>query len=487
MFNSDKPMLRKYRAWPLILSLLIAGTAPNPAAGKKPKEAEKAQSSGQIEDQFGLYNNEFLLRYIDSVGRRLNAQLPTREVDFRLRIVDQAEPNIFALPGGHIYLSRGLLAQINSEDELAAFLAHAISHVTLGHDARQIEQRPDSGFLMLADTALGSAMAKNLRDMMNAPTAASGAAMLSAYSLSLESEADEAGMHLAAEAGYDPAALGDALDTLGKTVELMPNHRTAGFFDPRPVTPARLADIEDLAARIHWTPGKPFARDKKTFLKRLDGLRWGDQIPANGVFHNQTFVHSGLNVAITFPEGWRLENTPDYVGGFEKNGKALIVFGGAGRASDPSVLAQAFISRIEEEAGLSPTEEREVEIGDWPGYVVRFEDTDATEPASLYFLWVTSPGATYQLIGFGADEFREQLGDAVLSLRNPSAEEREAIFNYRLRIVEAGAGESLTELKIRAKNILSDELTAIINGLPMNLPLDEGALIKVVRADRFRR
>jgi predicted Zn-dependent protease len=198
-------------------------------------------------------------------------------------------------------------------------------------------------------------------------------------------------------------------------------------------------------------------------------------------------LHSSLNIAITFPESWRLENTPNYVGAFEKDARALIVFGGAGRPTDPSALAQSFISRIEKEAGLSPAEAREVTIGDWPGYVVRFEDADETEPTSLYFLWVTSPGATYQLIGFGADRFRDQLGDAVLSLHNPSAEEREAIFNYRLRIVEAGAGESLGELKIRSENTLSDELTAIINGLPMNLPLAEGVLIKVVRAERFRR
>jgi hypothetical protein len=118
---------------------------------------------------------------------------------------------------------------------------------------------------------------------------------------------------------------------------------------------------------------------------------------------------------------------------------------------------------------------------------VRFEDTNEANPASLYFLWVTSPGATYQIIGFGADEFRDELREAVLSLHNPSAEERGSIFNYRLRIVEAGAGESLAELKFRSENTLSDELTAIINGLPMNLPLDEGVLIKVVRAERLRR
>ena len=483
MFNPDKPMQRKYPAWLLILLLLIAATA----AGKKPQDPEKAQSSRQVEDRFGLYNNEFLLRYVDSVGRALNAQLPTREYNFKFRIVDQAEPNIFTFPSGHIYLSRGLLAQINTEDELAAILAHAIGHITLGHNPPKNQTAVQNQPPTLPDTALGTAMANDLRAMMLESTGAAGPAMSAAFTPIQEADADRTGINLASQAGYDPSALGDALNTLGKAVELMADVQPSGSFDPYPVTAHRLADIRGLAARIEWTPGRPFARDKAALMKRLDGLRWGHQIPANGVFQGRTFVHSGLNIAITFPEGWRLENTPNYVGGFEKNARAMIVFGGAGRAADPSVLAQTFISRIEEEIGLSPDEAREVEIGDWPAYVVRFEDASGTEPVSLYFLWVTSPGATYQLVGFGADEFRDQLRDAVLSLHNPGTEERAAIFNYRLRIVEARAGESLTELKIRSENILSDELTAIINGLPMQAQLDEGALVKVVRAEVYRR
>jgi predicted Zn-dependent protease len=489
MFNPDKSTQQQYRVGPLIilLSITLAGAALNPAAGKKPKAAEKAQSSRQVEDRFGLYNNEFLLRYVDSVGRALNAQLPTREYNFRFRIVDQAEPNIFTFPSGHIYLSRGLLAQINTEDELAAILAHAISHITLGHSSPKTQTAVQDQPPTLPETALGTAMANDLRAMMVQSPGTMGAKKSAASTPEQELEADQAGIELTARAGYDPSALGDALDRISRAVELMTDIQASGFFDPYPVTARRLANIRDLAARIEWTPGKPFARDKAALMKRLDGLRWGNQIPANGVFQGRTFVHSGLNIAITFPEGWRLENTPNYVGGFERNARAMIVFGGAGRSTDPSVLAQVFISRIAEEIDISPDEAREVEIGDWPAYVVRFEDASGTEPVSLYFLWVTSPGATYQLIGFGADEFRDPLGDAVLSLHHPTAEEREAIVNYRLRIVEAQAGESLTELKLRSGNLLSDELTSIVNGLPMNELLGEGALIKVVRAEAFRR
>jgi predicted Zn-dependent protease len=246
--------------------VICASTAPNLAEGKKPKEADKAQPDQHVEDQFGTYNKQFLLRYIDSIGRRLNAQLPTGEYDFRFRIVDQAEPNAFALPSGYIYLSRGLLALINSEDELAAIAAHAMSHITLEHTARQGEQYVSPESMSLPETALRQAIAENLSELFNTPVAVPGAAPLSAYDLNDELQADRAGMKLAAEAGYDPKALGVVLDTIARATELFPDFQARSFFDPHPISPERLSRIDELANQIAWTPGQPFARNKAALL-----------------------------------------------------------------------------------------------------------------------------------------------------------------------------------------------------------------------------
>jgi predicted Zn-dependent protease len=486
MFHSGKPRLLKNAVWRLILLTLAIFASMTPAAGAG-KNPEKAQPGRHIEDQFGTYNNQFLLRYVDSVGRRLNAQLPRGEYSFKFRIVDLAEPSAFALPSGHIYISRGLLALINSEDELAALLAHEMSHITLGHTVRQAQKDSDPEFLLLPNTPLRKAIAENLGEMINTPIDVSEGLPFPAYSQSEEVQADQAGMNLAAEAGYNPNALGPALSTMARAIELMPDIRARTFFDPYPVTPGRLGKIDDFSDQIEWTPGRPFARNKAALLKRLNRLRWGEQIPANGVFEGQRFLHPGLNITLTFPEGWQLANTPNYVGGFEKDRKAMIVLGGAARAADPELIGQQFIADVEEEIELSPTENRKVDVGDWPGYVVRYEDTAGDAPISLYYLWVTSPGMTMQLIGLGADMYRDQLRDTVLSLHNLTPEERESIFSYRLEITEATPGESLPALSIRAGNTLSDELTAVINGLPTGVLLEEGDLVKVVRAELHRQ
>ena len=135
---------------------------------------------------------------------------------FKFRVIDQAEPNAFATPGGYIFISRGLLALVNSEDELAGILAHEISHVTLRHHARQAQRGVLPSVLQMPGRAIGAVVGEDVGEVINAPLAAAGTAYLSSYSRAQEQEADRAGLQLAARAGYDPAALARALDNLDR-------------------------------------------------------------------------------------------------------------------------------------------------------------------------------------------------------------------------------------------------------------------------------
>ena len=473
----------------LCLSVLSQLTVSGGAAGAAVNDEEQAgiQASREVEEQIGIYKGEFLANYVDAVGRRLAASLDNRPYRFRFKIVDQAEPNAYALPGGHIYVSRGILAQINSEDELAAILAHEISHVTLMQHAQHPSRSGLPGLLALPGQAVGAIVGDDIGNIINAPIEAAGQVYLFSYNRSQESDADQAGMRLAAKAGYDPAALGNALDTLGKTLLLTGGQETFSFYKSHPTTPSRVADIYALATQIEWTATRPFAADRARFLDRLNGLWWGPQNPSNGVFQGWKFMHADMRFTMTFPDGWRLVNAPGYVGAFEPNQKALIVLGGAARSMDPSVPAQALVTRFKDEASVFPVESRAVDIGPWPGYLVRFEDTSGVEPVSLYYMWVTSPGTTFIVIGLGADEYRDQLGDAAFSLRGLSIEERDSIYSDRIRIAEAEENESLTELSFRSDNLWDDEITAVMNGLSADAELDKGDLIKVVRRGRYWR
>lgn len=472
-------------AW-LAAMALLTGCGSTSFVSVESEQSTGKEAARQVTNEIGLYDADFLASYIDAVGHKLVAFLDDPQYSFEFRVVDQAEPNAFALPGGYIYISRGMLALINSEDELAGILAHEISHVTLRHHAQQVSRSIVPGLLTLPGKAVGAVVGEDIGEMINAPIEAAGKVYLSSYSRTQETEADRVGMQLAATAGYDPAALGIALETLELTVDLLTGEqRKFSFYDTHPTTPTRIADVEKLARRITWSPSRRFAADQAELFRRLDGLWWGPVNPANGVFHGQQFLHADLDFTITFPEGWTLVNTPRFVGAFEQDEKALAILGGPEPAVDPEIPARAFIAEMKEQAGLEPAESGPVEIGNWPAWLVRFEDPSGAEPVSLYYLWVSSPTTTFQAIGLGADEYRDLLGDTARSLRALTQEERESIYGYKLNIVAARQDETFAAISTRTDNALSEELTAVINGLPSDGLLEDGELIKVVRKEKY--
>jgi predicted Zn-dependent protease len=445
-----------------------------------------AEAARQLEDQIGLYPGEFLTSYLDSVGRRLVAGLRDTPYYFRFKIIDQAEPNAFATPGGYIYVSRGLMALINTEDELAGILAHEISHVTLRHHAQQAQRGALPDILTLPGRAVGKVVGKDVGDMVNAPLEAVGKTYMSSYGRGQESEADLAGMRLAARAGYDPSALADALNNLERTVSLISGAEAEfSFFDSHPQTPTRVADIELEAASIQWQAGRPFAKNQTALFKRLNGLTWGPNNPMQGIFAGQQFMQADMNFSIMFPDGWQTINTPRFVGAFEPSRKALVLFGSPERPGPADQLAEAFADELRSKAKLEPTEMRAFKIGEWPAFLVRIEDTSGTEPVSIYNVWINSDRSTFQIVAVGADRYRDDLRETALSLRDMTSDERSSIVAYRIRIATAQAGENLDTLSARTGNVFSAEFTAALNGLQPNVELDAAALIKILREESY--
>ena len=485
MINRNRYRIKYWLCLSVLSHTIALGGAA--AAASSDEDQSGALAYREVEEQIGIYKGQFLANYVDAVGRRLAASLDDPPYRFRFKIVDRPEPNTFALPGGHIYVSRGILAQINSEAELAGLLAHEIGHVILGHQGQHASLDNMPGLLTLPSQDVGTIVGYDLGNLINAPLGAAGRVSLFVYSHSQENEADRAGIGLAAKAGYDPAAFGKVLDSLDKLLVLTGGREASSFYTSHPASPTRVEDIYALATPIQWKPTRPFAVDHARFLDRIDGIWWGSQNPSNGVFQGQKFVQADMRFTMTFPDGWRLVNAPGYVGAFEHDRKAVVVLGGAGPPMDPSIPAKALVTKFKEEADVSPAESRAVKIGDWPGYLVHFEDRSGVEPISLSYLWVASPRTTFIVIGLGADKYRDQLRDAALSLRGLSLEERDSIYADRIRIEEARENESLSELSSRSDNLWDDEMTALMNGISVDAELEDGALIKVVRRDRYWR
>ena len=276
------------------------------------------EEAKKVEQMLGLVKQAKLVAYVDAVGRRLVAvsELPNDEWSFQ--IVATAEPNAFALPGGHIYVSRGLLALVNSEDELAGVLGHEIGHVTARHTTKRIGAAAVTAPFAIASGIAGAALGIVSPALGNAVGStgqllATGL-VVAPFSRSQEDEADEIGQSLATKAGYAPPALASFLRTLGREEKLASDKpRKQSILDYHPMTPDRVKKISQRATTLTQGASRPVARDRADLLSRLDGIVVGED-PIDGIFDDNFFLHPTFDLSIRFPAGWKTVNTPQAAG-----------------------------------------------------------------------------------------------------------------------------------------------------------------------------
>lgn len=266
----------------------------------------------QILQSYGRYDNEALQRYVDKVGQRLVRVSHRPNLTYHFTVVDSDEVNAFALPGGYIYVTRGMLAYLKNEAELAAVLGHELGHVTARHAVRK----------QSASTAVGVAGA-----VLAAATGISGAGQLSnlagtalvqGYGRDLELEADGFGAEYIVRSGYNPDAMKQVVLVLkdqeryerdqAKKENRDPNIYH-GLFSSHPENDKRLAEILKHAKSLSVKSGT-LPDNEVVYLAAISGMVYGGN-PEQGIFRDNVFYHPSLGFAITMPDGWQLENAPD--------------------------------------------------------------------------------------------------------------------------------------------------------------------------------
>ena len=453
-----------------------AGPAPRPAP-KRPvevvlrSEADDRRAgqdaAKEVEAELGLVEDPELVAYVNRIGERLLRFAPARDVDYRFAIVDQEVPNAFALPGGQIYVSRGLLLLANSEDDLANVIGHEIVHAALRHaSARQSVVSSIPGLFRF-----------------------SAAGMIASYSRDQEREADREGQLLAGRAGYDPGGLATFLKVLDYTERLrFGSSRLPGFFDTHPTTQERTAEATARGRAISWEARPPLAGDAAGYLARIDGLAVGTRA-SEGVFQNDRFLHSELDIALRFPEGWETRNTRQAVGAVSPRRDAQVFLEVQGKGEDPIAAAEAYLAS-DEATGLGL---------DAPPQPIRLGAIDAARgiggaqtpagPVRVHITWIAYQGTIYRLVGLAASptsgRYAGVFRSVARSFRPLTARERESIRETRLRIVPAREGETLREISDRTGNRWNVQETAVMNDLFADAPLHEAQLVKVAVSERY--
>jgi predicted Zn-dependent protease len=436
-----------------------------------------------VEQQIGICSNEKTTRYLQELTVRLVIAVNDQRWNFNFQIVDQAEPNAFAIPGGGIYVSRGLLVLVNREDELAGVLGHEMAHVTQRHSAKQQRKGLFSGLLSLPGKVVGGVVGDDLGAVINAPVAVLSGVRMSAYGRSQEKEADRIGIATATKAGYQPDALADILLRLDRDVASQSREeRKFSIFDSHPMTETRLKNIQSQSGKLTPARTAAIAPTPAALYANLDGLWWGNN-PETGQFEKDTFLQPVGGFAMRFPPGWKHRNTPQYVISAHPKQEAMLLLGIQGPSADPAVLGRKFVQKMREKARAEPASVSTTSIGEYPAFVVTYLDRSGGERVYLHLAWVAMGSKTYELIGLAPEKHRESLRNAALTLRPLTDIERAAVTGKRLRIVSAQEGDTLEKLGARAGNVWSPAYTALVNGLEPGERVREGRLFKIARQE----
>jgi predicted Zn-dependent protease len=459
----------------LLAALGIAGCfAPLATSGGEAKVG--AAAADEVERSMGLVDAPDLERYVADIGARLVESSPDvrRDVEYSFKIIDMAETNAFALPGGYIYVSRGLLAVMNSEAELANVMAHEVAHVSARHHLKHAMRQTPLLPVRLA-TGIGgfaaSLVSPKLGSAIGAIGRAPGSLVLAKHSRSAENEADTLGQKYAAAAGWEPSAMAGVMEALARDHALRggdPNRR--GFLDTHPSSPDRARDNRKRARDMSHASRAPIAADRVAFYRKLDGLLVGP--PAHdGVITDNEFLHRQLDVRVAFPEGWEVQNLPTSVSAAPGSRQALAVFTIAAEDGDPLEVAKAVV----EKAGLRLDGEIEkTTIGSLPAARAEGRTREGLTSLRHVLYWVAHRDVVYEIVGSTRAEnwrqYRSRLIAVAESFRPLVPADHERVREARLRVREGRAGEDWEALLQRTDAAWNPEQAAAANGLDVPGP-----------------
>ncbi len=473
-----------------ICVFLIQGCAVSPVATAERERKTGGEYAEEIEQTMGLVQEHKIVGYVKELGRRLAAHSPHRDVTYRFHVVDMVEPNAFALPGGYIYVSRGLLALVNEEDELAGTIAHEIAHVVSRHHAKSAGMSVITSPFRIGTGVLGAATGILLPRVGGAIAGvgqAASAFVIAPYSRKQEREADRIGQEILAKAGYDPWGLSRFLETLGREETLhSDNPRQNSFFSTHPATDERVTKTSRHASDLSRAKGQPIAVDRPDFLSLLDGLLVGEN-PARGTFNDNRFLHPVLDFTLRFPPKWMMVNTPQMVAGQAPKEDAMISVQVLGRGDDPRPVVRALGEKMK--ADLLEDAES-TRIHGLPAIRNRVAADSSEGTVGLDMTWIAHRGRVYQIMGLSPIKrfkaYQDTFEETAKSFGPLSNADRAGLKESRLRILPARRGESLKAMIGRTGGVWTPVETAVSNGLREGIRLREGQLIKLAVQQPYR-
>ena len=469
---------------PVIVLMSLSACSTNPATGKSQftglmSPAQEVQVGAseheKIMQQFGEYDNAAVQNYVREVGRKVTIETERPEVQYKFFVIDSPIVNAFALPGGYIYVSRGLLALAGSEAELAAVLAHETGHITARHSA----ERYSHGVL----TSLGAAVISSAvgSDGVSQALGVGSNLYISSYSRSQENEADSLGLRYMTRGAYNASAMSSFLTALQNqtTIDSRAEGKqpsAASYFSTHPATSERIS--KTAAEANSYGQGGEIGRDR--YLSTINGLVYGDSA-AQGFVKGRSFRHTGMGFGFDVPNGFTLINQPTQVVATGASG-AVIVFDMAankGNADAFSYLTQSWLQNEVQEAERITVNGMNAATAAFPGNVNGAPVTIRV----VAIQWGPNHFARFQLAipKNASSAMIEELKSASYSFHRLSDAEKASLKPYRVQIVTAGAGDTVASLSARmVLDNLKEERFRVLNGIAPGANVTPGQKYKII-------
>jgi predicted Zn-dependent protease len=462
----------------------FAGCATNPATGKKEISfVSKAQEKeiGKEEDrhilaEYGTYGDTTMTAYLTDIGNRLAAQSELPSLDWHFRLLDSDVVNAFALPGGYIYITRGIMAALNSEAQLAGVVGHEIGHVTARHTAQRITTQQLAGVGLLAGMILSPDVAR-----YGSALQTGAGLLLLKFSREDENQADALGIRYMVKAGWDPREVPPTYDMLGR-LGAASGDAIPGFLSTHPDPGDRKAHTSTLANQaVTGSAATTWTIKANEYKQVIDGMVYGVD-PEAGYLEDNVFYHPGLNIEITWPNGWKVTNNAANVSATDgTNAIQLTIETTTDGPSDPAAYVEFLKTKGEilSAQGAARTVNGQAA---WIGRVTAKGPQGGGGDFALAFI-AKGDREFYQLLGIpGATDAAgrfQNVATSVGPIRDAAKRNARA---DRLDLVTAPGGKSYDQIFQAEKNLALplDKLAWLNNAHGKDVPA-KGTLVKVVR------
>jgi predicted Zn-dependent protease len=471
--------LRRGLLYIVLVTLAHPACARNPVTGQLQlalvTEAQEIamgrQGAEDVERSLGMVPDAALQKYVQGIGASMAKRSERPELPWRFGVVDDPTPNAFALPGGFIYFTRGMLSLMNSEAELASVLGHEIGHVTARHQVAMLSRAQ----LAQVGLGLGGVLFPELEQLGG--VAGAGLSLLFLrYGRDAERQADEIGFRYALDQQYDAREMASVFASLARLGDQQQRSPIPAWLQTHPLPAERIKAVEERAAELD-RPTADLRINRAEFMARIDGMVYGAN-PRHGFFREGVFLHPDLRFQFRVPARWQTQNLTQAVIAVSPEQNAAIQL-----TISPDASPDAAARRFLQQQGLQPGRATRQPVNGLPAVIATFLAQTQQGVVQGLVGFIAYDGRVYQLLAFAPrgvfaryePEFTRSIGS--FDRLTDSA----ALKVQPDRIATVRLKESITvaEFNRRFPSAIPVAELAIINGVAApDSPLPAGAVVK---------